>query len=94
MQIIRPGKYLANGIRAVCPEQAETEFGRVHRRIRQLSLLKAEYAPYGPPNYVVNSLIDRLLEIEHGPKDVVSVFLLFQRVDVLIDDYCKKLEAL
>lgn len=94
MQIISSGRYLANGIRVISPEQAETIYGRVHRRIRQLTLLKSTYSPYKFPNYVVDGLMDRLLETDYGTPDFVSLFLLFQKVDVLVDDYCKKLEAL
>lgn len=92
--LISANLILANKIRLIHPEQALTDYVKAHRRIRQLSKIVNHYEKYSPPNLLVDDLMGQLMKIHFGKNDIVGKFLLFQQVDVFVEDYCKKLESL
>lgn len=81
-------------IRLIHPEQAETPYVKANRRIRQLGQIMAHDEIDKPPNPLANDLMRQLQEINFDANDIVGMFLLFQKVDVFVERFCKQLEAL
>lgn len=81
-------------IRLIRPEQAETLNVKINRRIRQLGQIMVHNELDKPPDPFAKDLTRQLLEINFASKDIVGIFLLFQQVDVFVEDFCKQLEAL